>query len=65
MGQTVHVYPDRDLIEHNTDGDDDCGPTTEAVPDGEGGFGWLINHHSLDGRELREPVHQGPVPPEG
>lgn len=56
MGQTVHVYPERDLVEHDTDSDECvCGPTVEAVPDDEGGFGWLLLHHSLDGRELTEP----------
>ena len=49
---TVHVYPNNDLIEHDTEYDDClCGPSTEAVPSDEGSFGWLIVHHSLDGRE--------------
>jgi len=31
MPQTVHVYPNNDLIEHDTDGSDcPCGPTPEA-----------------------------------
>ena len=30
-----------------------CGPTVELVPSGRGD-GWLIVHHSLDGREQRE-----------
>jgi len=55
MPQTVHVLPVGDLIEHDSDGDDcPCGPTTEPVPDGDGAIGWLITHHSLDGREKRE-----------
>ncbi len=54
---TVHVFPVNDLIEHDTDSDDClCGPTTEAVHDDEGGFGWVVIHHSLDGRELREQL---------
>lgn len=50
-----HVYPEGDLIEHVTDDDSCvCGPTTEPVPRDDGSYGWLIIHHSLDGRELRE-----------
>lgn len=52
---TVHCYPVDDLIEHDTDGDDcPCGPTTEVVFRDDGSNGWLIVHHNLDGRELRE-----------
>ena len=55
MGQAVHVYPSRDLVEHDTDNDDCvCIPTIEAVPGDDGSFGWLHIHHSLDGREARE-----------
>jgi hypothetical protein len=54
MGSTVHVYPVDDLIEHECEGADClCGPDTEYV-EGEGGDGWLITHHSLDGREADE-----------
>lgn len=56
MGQTVHVYPVRDLIDHETDGDNcACGVTTEPVPCDDGNYGWVIVHHSLDGRERYEP----------
>jgi len=52
---TVHVYPSRDLIKHDTDGGDCiCGPDTEAVMRNDGSTGWLITHHSLDGREKNE-----------
>jgi len=52
---TIHTYPVNDLISHDTDGSDClCGPETEAVPADDGSFGWLISHHSLDGRELQE-----------
>ena len=52
---TVHVYPDADLIEHETEGEDcACGPTSEAVFRDDGSNGWLVLHHSLDGREIRE-----------
>lgn len=55
MAQTVHVYPDKDLIEHDTEGDDCiCGPALEAVPADDGAVGWVIIHHSLDGRERNE-----------
>lgn len=48
----VHVLPLNDLIDHETSEDCVCGPEVElvsAVDDG-----WLISHHSLDGREERE-----------
>jgi hypothetical protein len=54
---TVHVLPVNDLIEHYSNGEDcPCGPTVEFVPpeDGDHEDGWLITHHSLDGRELVE-----------
>ena len=49
----VHVEPINDLIEH-LDEDCPCGPETEPVPREDGSIGWLIIHHSLDGRELNE-----------
>jgi hypothetical protein len=58
MGQTVHTVPVDDLIEHRTDGSDClCGPTTEPVECDDGSFGYCVVHHSLDGREHREPGH--------
>jgi hypothetical protein len=47
----VHVAPIRDLIEHDTDGFDECvcGPDVRFV---EGGA--VVTHHSLDGRERFE-----------
>jgi hypothetical protein len=52
---TVHVLPVDDLIEHEEFGDDClCGPRSEAVKDDNGAVGWLIVHHSLDGREALE-----------
>lgn len=54
----VHVLPLGDLIEHDGDGGDcPCGPTTEAVMRDDGSNGWLVVHHSLDGREASEPTH--------
>ena len=49
----VHVLPLEDLVEH-TDADCVCGATTEPVPRQDGSTGWLITHHSLDGREANE-----------
>jgi len=49
----VHVYPLNDLVEHDIEGEDCvCGPDVElvsAIDDG-----WLVTHHSLDGREEHE-----------
>ena len=66
MSVPVHVCPDSDLVEHDTDGGDCvCGPTTEAVFRPDGSNGWLIIHHSLDGREHREhPPQPAPTHPE-
>lgn len=55
---TIHTYPVADLIEHVTDGDGcPCGPTTEPVMRDDGSNGWVVIHHSLDGREHFEPDH--------
>ncbi len=35
-------------------GDCPCGPRVEPVLADDGSMGWLITHHSLDGRELAE-----------
>ena len=52
---TYHVLPVGDLIDHPTDGSDcPCGPRTEAVMRDDGSNGWLVVHHSLDGRETAE-----------
>jgi hypothetical protein len=47
----IHVVPVDDLIEHDTDSDDECvcGPDFEFV---EGGA--VVTHHSLDNREAAE-----------
>lgn len=51
----VHVVPVDDLIDHDTSGGDCvCGPTPEAVKRDDGSIGWLLTHHSLDGREAFE-----------
>lgn len=53
----VHIVPVGDVVAHSEDeeGDCVCGPTVEVMQ-GDDGLGWLIVHHSLDGREFREPV---------
>ncbi len=53
-----HVYPVDDLIEHVTDGGDcPCGPETIPVERDDGSYGYVISHHSLDGREHHEAGH--------
>lgn len=45
-----HVYPVNDLLEHDTDADDDrcwCNPRTELV----GATSRIIIHNAFDGRE--------------
>jgi hypothetical protein len=50
-----HVYPINDLVEHDTSGGDCvCGLTTEPVERDDGSLGYMIVHHSLDGRERFE-----------
>ena len=53
---TIHTIPLNDLIEHDTSGNEDCicGPRVEAVFREDGSNGWVVLHHSLDGREFRE-----------
>jgi hypothetical protein len=50
----VHVVPDDDLIGHQLDADCVCSPSPELVQRGDGGDGWVVVHHSLDGREQGE-----------
>jgi hypothetical protein len=55
MTDAIHTVPVNDLIEHDTATDDCvCGPEAEAVERDDGSFGWLLIHHSLDGRELHD-----------
>lgn len=52
----IHVVPVDDLVPHDTATDEAvcvCGPSVERV-EGDDGDGWLIVHHSLDGREVAE-----------
>lgn len=51
----VHVVPVGDLIEHDTEGEDcACGPASQPVVRDDGSVGWMVVHHSLDGREAHE-----------
>lgn len=53
-----HVHPVGDAMEHELTDDCPCGP--ESVPEkrDDGSVGWLIVHHSLDGREMSEHGHR-------
>jgi hypothetical protein len=48
-----HVIPNNDTIVHEPAGCP-CGVTTEACMRDDGSYGWVVTHHSLDGRELDE-----------
>ena len=55
--RTLHVAPTRDTVAHDTstaEPDCVCGPTFAPVEDDDGSIGWLLTHHSLDGREASE-----------
>lgn len=55
MSATRHVVPVDDLVDHDTAGDEClCGPTVEPVTRDGGSIGWLVIHHSIDGREKAE-----------
>ena len=56
----IHVVPEQgsDDVMHTLDEDCICGPAVERVETGHGDE-WLCVHHSLDGRETREPVLTG------
>jgi len=50
----LHVAPQRDLVDHDTstaEPDCVCGPEARPAPQEDGSVGWLLVHHSLDGRE--------------
>lgn len=50
---TYHVEPRDDLIVHTHDMCP-CTPTVTLVPQPDGTNGYIITHHSLDGRERNE-----------
>ncbi len=49
IGESVHVYPEGDLHEHILHKNCWCVPTVKPE-----GSGFVIVHHSLDGREKNE-----------
>lgn len=49
----VHVEPVNDLVGHEVQ-DCVCGPLVEPVKQHDGGTGWLVTHHPLDGRDRDE-----------
>lgn len=49
----VHVLPTNDVVEHADTDACVCGPTSDAVKRPDGSVGWVVIHHSLDGRESR------------
>lgn len=51
IGETIHVVPVDDLVEHECGEECVCGPQTEPVEHEDGSFGWVLVHHALDGRE--------------
>ena len=53
------VVPLNDVVAHDNAGEDAdercvCGPTWDPVEQTGGGIGWILTHHSLDGREATE-----------
>lgn len=51
------VVPINDDIDHDAFSEDcPCGPTPEPVKRDDGSMGWVLVHHSLDGREADEPA---------
>jgi hypothetical protein len=50
----VHVTPCGDLVVHDLDEECVCGPTHHPVQRDDGSVGWMMVHHSLDGREAEE-----------
>lgn len=58
MTDHIHVVPNQnDQTAHDTsttEADCVCGPTVEPVVRDDGSMGWLIVHHSLDGREQHQ-----------
>nr|WP_145982981.1 hypothetical protein [Pseudonocardia sp. AL041005-10] len=53
-----HAHPGQwltvQVLGHEPDQLCPCGPSTEHVPNEHGPDGWVITHHSLDGREHYE-----------
>ena len=55
MSDRMHVFPVGDLVAHDTESEDCfCGPRIWPVKRDDGSVGWVVTHHSLDGREKNE-----------
>ncbi|GLP64325.1 hypothetical protein TUSST3_09450 [Streptomyces sp. TUS-ST3] len=57
LTNTLHLTPRHDLVGHDTstaDPDCVCGPEVRPTTREDGSVGWLLVHHSLDGREQAE-----------
>jgi hypothetical protein len=50
----VHVTPVNDGIEHELTDDCACSPKSLPITRDDGSCGWVVMHHSLDGREAQE-----------
>jgi hypothetical protein len=51
----MHVRPRNDVIEHDTSSEEPdciCGPEVRPVERDDGSIGYVIVHHSMDGREI-------------
>lgn len=55
----VHVIPTADLVAHDESDGCACGPTNEPVTRDDGSVGWVVVHHSLDGRERARATTDG------
>jgi hypothetical protein len=53
-GNEAHVIPLGDLMEHEVSEECACVPRARIVALADGSDGWLLVHHSLDGREASE-----------
>ncbi|MDX5563756.1 hypothetical protein PYK79_10875 [Streptomyces sp. ID05-04B] len=54
MTSHLHVTPIGDRVDHDTSTTEPgcaCGPEVKSVTQDDGSIGWLLVHHSLDGRE--------------
>jgi hypothetical protein len=55
VSSAIHVYPVDDLIDHDTESQECvCGSTNRPEKRDDGSVGWIVVHHSLDGREMFE-----------
>lgn len=53
-GETIHVLPIKDALDHESSDECVCGPSPTPVKREDGSVGWFQTHHSLDGREAEE-----------